>query len=69
MRYMLPIVLLSLFTAACTTTYDMRIHRLDGKVETLQTWHDGEPPIHSVCKETAADVYGRTLECKERFLN
>lgn len=67
MRYICMMGLLVL--AGCTATYDLTIQRMDGSTQKLETWHDGEVAIHSVCRETATDAYGRTLECKERHLN
>ena len=55
--------------AGCTATYDLTIQRMDGTMEKMETWHDGDVAIHAVCQETANDVFGRTLECHERHLN
>ncbi len=66
MRWLvIAIVLLT----GCVTAYDMKIHRMDGKLEKIEATYKGGPPVHSVCKETAVDVFGRTLECRERHLN
>lgn len=67
MRYVCLMALLVL--AGCTATYDLTIQRMDGSMQKIETWHDGDVAVHSVCKETASDVYGRTLQCQERYLN
>ncbi len=64
------IILLCLLScSACTSPYDMKIYRPDGSVQTIRTEYEGDTPVHSVCKETARDEFGRTLECRERPLD
>lgn len=66
MRYLVAALLL---LSGCAGFYDMKIHRMDGTVEVVEAMSDGGADIHTVCKETGHDVYGRTLECQERHLN
>jgi hypothetical protein len=66
--FLFPLLVVVWFLLGCTPTADVRIHRVNGAVEKLETWRESGPSTYTVCQESQISPVASKLECTETQL-